>query len=590
MKNLSKKLLAIFLTTILSLNFSLPVFATNTDEKTLDMNDRENIFYYDSKGDVCVPTTSEISSSDVYIIGDSITVGSEDEIKQELKNATIDAAVSRQFSAGLDILRKQDQDSLKRVVVLALGTNGNIASSDIDEALSIVGQERTLILVTNYKLGNESAYNANNSLIKNTAESNKNVKIADWAAAVKENPEKYITNADGLGVHPTEDGQKLFAETIINAVKESSNTGSSTNSAGDNKLYNGSPAFSDDSMQKINENKPFYEKSANKYNIPWQIIAVLHYRETGLKRYNPANGQGVYQLYSYTNSGNAFLPAGDISDDEFQRQTDIVAKLIKENYGAGLDLGSDDNVKLFFFKYNGTANAYIAQARDLGFSEAEANRGEGSPYVMNLADEKRDSSKNPNWRQITTDGGGLSGPANSHPGAYVLYAALGGGTGSSSCKNSNSGNGDLNQTAINLAWPDYGHGLTARDTYKTALSEIGLSNYGDHFANIGASCDAFVATVFRASGVDPDFKCCGVSNGGATWSYVTNSGKFEEVPNNAGSLKPGDIRLSSGHIELYVEVEGVGKIASASYGERTGEIGPFYENAGTFKAYRWKGN
>lgn len=363
--------------------------------------------------------------------------------------------------------------------------------------------------------------------------------------------------------------------------------------SGDNTLYNGDPVLSAASLQKIAENKPFYEKSANKYNIPWQIIATLHYREAGLNRYNPSNGQGAYQLYSYTGggkNGNAFLPAGPISDDEFQRQTDIVAKLIRDNYGAGLNLNTDDDVKLFFFRYNGTASSYISQARDLGFSEAEARRGEGSPYVMNLADEKRDSRKNPNWKQITHDGGAMIDPANLQPGAFVIFSSLGGSSGFSSCTNSGAGNGDLNKTALELAWPEHGHGLNARDTYKTALADVGLSNYGDYYARIGASCDAFVATVFRYSGVDPNFVCCGVSNHGATWNYVVNSGKFVEVPNSASSLKPGDIRLSNGHIEMYVEVDGVGKIASASYGSRTGEIGPFYDNSATFKAYRWKGN
>lgn len=365
----------------------------------------------------------------------------------------------------------------------------------------------------------------------------------------------------------------------------------STTSGGN--LYNGDPVLSASALQKISENQPFYEKAANKYGIPWQLIAALHFRESGLIRTNPANGQGAYQLYSYTAGGsnsNAFKPAGAISDEEFQRQTDIVAGLIKSNYGSGLNLNTDDGVKTFFFRYNGTANSYISQARDLGFSEAEARRGEGSPYVMNLADEKRDSRKNPNWRQITKDGGGMDSPANLQPGAFVIYSSLGGSSGFSSCETSGGGNGNLNQTAIDLAWPEHGHGLNARDSYKKALADVGLSTYGDPYARIGASCDAFIATVFRYSGVDPNFKCCGVSNHGATWDYVTNSGKFVEVPNKAGSLKPGDIRLSSGHIEMYIEVNGVGKIASASYGGRTAEIGPFYDNSATFKAYRWKGN
>ena len=151
------------------------------------------------------------------------------------------------------------------------------------------------------------------------------------------------------------------------------------------------------------------------------------------------------------------------------------------------------------------------------------------------------------------------------------------------------GNGDLNATAIALAWPEHGHGLTPTDAYREALDKVGLSTYGEQWVNIGASCDAFVATVFRYSGVDPEFVCCGISHNGGQRQYVMNSGKFVEVPNKLGSLKPGDIRISEGHIEMYVEVDGEPKIASASHGDRTGEIGNFYENSATFKAYRWAG-
>lgn len=357
--------------------------------------------------------------------------------------------------------------------------------------------------------------------------------------------------------------------------------------SGDNRLYNGDPVLTEDELQKISANRPFYEQAANKYGFPWQVLATLHLREASLIRYNPKNGQGAYQLYSYTSGGtneNAFLPAGEISDEEFQRQSDIAAGLVATKYGAGLNLNTDDDIKMLFFRYNGTAGAYISQARDLGFSESEARHGEGSPYVMNLADEKRDSRVNSNWKQITTDGGGLDSPANMRPGAFVIYSALGGSTGISSCVGG--GSGDINQTAIDLAWPEHGHGLTARDTYAAALIQVGLSSYGDPYARIGASCDAFVATVMRFSGADPGFVCCGISGHGATWQYVTNSGKYVEVPNRLGSLQPGDIRMSNGHIELYIEVNGVAKIASASYGQRTGEIGPFYDNAGSFKAYR----
>ena len=156
------------------------------------------------------------------------------------------------------------------------------------------------------------------------------------------------------------------------------------------------------------------------------------------------------------------------------------------------------------------------------------------------------------------------------------------------------GSGDINATAISLAWPESerkNHSWNdPSPEYKKALEETGIaSTAGDNFAKVGASCDAFVATVMRYSGADPDFVCCGVSKNGATASYVKNSGKYEEVPNKLGSLQPGDILLSSDHIELYVEVNGQPKIASASHGQRTGDIRKYSDSYnGNFKAYRLK--
>ena len=75
------------------------------------------------------------------------------------------------------------------------------------------------------------------------------------------------------------------------------------------------------------------------------------------------------------------------------------------------------------------AAAYKTQAINLGFTSAQANNGEGSPYVMNRADKRRDPTVEPTksngtWGQIKTNGGKLSYPANSAHGAFVLFSAL----------------------------------------------------------------------------------------------------------------------------------------------------------------------
>lgn len=370
--------------------------------------------------------------------------------------------------------------------------------------------------------------------------------------------------------------------------KDAENCTTSNLSGTIGKLYDGNEIISKSDLEKISANRQFYERSAARYGFPWQLLATIHYRETSLRRYNPTNGQGIYQLYSYTGGGknsNAFTNFGEVSDSEFQRQTDILAELLQKKYGTGLNLKTDDGIKTLLFRYNGTAKSYIAQARTLGYSEQEAARGEGSPYVMNLADAKRDSRKNSNWLMIKTDHGKPSS-ANLIPGAFLIFSSLGGSSGISSCSGGG-GNLSINQTALNLAWNSTGHGITPNDNYRNALIETGINRLGDRWSMMGASCDAFVATVLRFSGIDKNFVCCGVSNGGPTSNYVKNSGKFVEVENRQGSLKPGDIRLGAGHIEIYVEQNGVGKIASASHGSRTGELLPFYDNSRTFKAYRF---
>lgn len=204
--------------------------------------------------------------------------------------------------------------------------------------------------------------------------------------------------------------------------------------------YAGAQILSSAQQEALQANQPFYEAASAKvlaehgYNLPWQVIATLHYKEHGLQRDNPANGQGAYQLYSYTgggNNANAFLPAGPISDEEFQRQTDLVAELVATSYGSGLDLTNSDDVKRMFFKYNGAAQQYYDRAIAMGFSDEEARNGEGSTYVMNRYDARRDPASpemSPLWEGRFTHDGQWDSSSTSDKtfGAFVVYEALGG--------------------------------------------------------------------------------------------------------------------------------------------------------------------
>ncbi|MBQ3473868.1 hypothetical protein IJH24_00330 [Candidatus Saccharibacteria bacterium] len=351
--------------------------------------------------------------------------------------------------------------------------------------------------------------------------------------------------------------------------------------AGSNTNYAGAQVWSEAELQKIEENRPFYEEAANQYGFPWQILAVLHSHETSLRRYNPDNGQGVYQLYSYTGGGsnsNRFTPASSISEEEFRRQTLIAAKEVSEMVS---DLNTPGGIKRLFFQYNGTADVYIQKAINMGFSREDAENGEGSMYVMNRYDARRDptsSSMDSLWPgRFVADGVYDSSATSNGFGAYVQYEAL---AGSSYCS---AAGGPIAQVAVTLSWPD--HRVHSKNDpkpeYVTAMKEVDAYRSGcekpTYCAPIGASCDQFVGTVMRYSKADPEFPIFGPATQEKHMLDHPEMYMKVEANNDVNNLQPGDILVTTHngcHILLYVgELEGDGQHyqASASFDDRTGE-------------------
>ena len=550
-----------------------PLSVSAIDEDLFYNND---IIYYDDSEDCITEECIETDGSDVSFIGDSIGVGLKDylpEVLPELdaSDANYNSEVSRSWDAGVEIAKGME---LKDVVIFELGTNStNVTQESLDGLVDIIGADKTLVLITNYgDNGNvsPSSYEANNELFTSNGEKD-NIVVVDWASAVAEHADEWLSD----GVHPTPTGYEelanLISETLNTCTGSASSSGGVT--LGTNTDYAGNQIISDEDMATIEELQPLYEEASSEFGLPWQFLAALHYRETRLNMVNPSNGQGIFQLYSYVINTGITFPAGEVSDEEFVRQAKIALEEVISKNPELAESPTDDAVKRAFFTYNGTADVYLSQARDLGFSEEEAQRGEGSPYVMNKADAMRDPNVAPlgTWGQIKTDGGGISYPANQDYGAYVVYVALGGGNGDLCVPG---GSNDISQLAWDLAWHEGESGFDGLDPkpeYQEAINEVGLSTYGDRWVHIGASCDAFVATVYRYSGVDPDFMCCGTGN---QISYLQNSDQYELIADGSTDtsiLEPGDILILNGHIKLYIEHDGEGYEAQASYGDHSAQ-------------------
>ena len=129
------------------------------------------------------------------------------------------------------------------------------------------------------------------------------------------------------------------------------------------------------------------------------------------------------------------------------------------------------------------------------------------------------------------------------------------------------------KTATDLAWP-YGTDRSAykykggkpTDAYRAALDQAygSRSSWGKQ-TRAGASCDVFVGTAVRVSGVDPNYPR-GLD--GVVSHYKNNTDKWELVEDKSESnLKPGDLifqlyKGGGGHICIYL---GEGKVAEAHY-------------------------
>nr|WP_228375131.1 acyltransferase family protein [Demequina iriomotensis] len=146
--------------------------------------------------------------SDVTVVGDSVTLGSAPALASALPGVAVDAEVGRQFSQGVDRVEAlEGKGRLRPYVVVALGTNGEVPADQMDRLVAAVG-DRTLVLVTPY--GDRSWMAGSQRAVRQAARGHANVVVADWQAAVEEDPS--VLGPDGI--HPDATGMKVFARVV----------------------------------------------------------------------------------------------------------------------------------------------------------------------------------------------------------------------------------------------------------------------------------------------------------------------------------------------------------------------------------------
>jgi len=112
----------------------------------------------------------------------------------------------------------------------------------------------------------------------------------------------------------------------------------------------------------------------------------------------------------------------------------------------------------------------------------------------------------------------------------------------------------------------------ARDTYVTAVKAVNSTNASDGANWAFSDCGVFVATVMRASTVDPEYMQRGT---GLQLQYVQNNPKYDVIPfTDTSQAQPGDVFIKDGHTYIYVGPNTTGfDSADASWGQHVPTVG-----------------
>ncbi len=149
-------------------------------------------------------------SGGVLAVGDSVMLGAADALRDRIGGVEVDAAVSRQFGTGIDILRsRRDSGQLPGTVVVHLGTNGGIGGESCEALMDVLAGRRVLIVTLHVPRSWEAG---NNAVLRDCAYRH-GAGIADWSA-IAGRPGQLA----GDGYHLTGDGARSYTDLVASVL------------------------------------------------------------------------------------------------------------------------------------------------------------------------------------------------------------------------------------------------------------------------------------------------------------------------------------------------------------------------------------
>jgi len=135
----------------------------------------------------------------VTAIGDSVMIDAEPDLEADVPGIDVNAAVSRQWSAGEQLVQQlKSTGQLGSIVVIGLGTNGPITATDFDTMMADLSGVSRVVFVTVHV--DRPWQNQVNAVLDAGPSRYPNVALADWATLAASHPEWFGSDGTHLAI------------------------------------------------------------------------------------------------------------------------------------------------------------------------------------------------------------------------------------------------------------------------------------------------------------------------------------------------------------------------------------------------------
>ena len=183
-----------------------------------DLGDNEvSIEVVDELGNTGATTVSysfEPEDGWIAAVGDSVMLGSKEELEKRIGPGTVDATVSRQFGDAPSLVsRLLARPIPPQVIVVHLGTNGPVQERHF-EALMEIAADVPLMVFINAHVPTRNWESTTNSELAAGVERYDNAVLVDWHTPTKGRSDLFA--ADNF--HPKQPGRVIYAELVAEAI------------------------------------------------------------------------------------------------------------------------------------------------------------------------------------------------------------------------------------------------------------------------------------------------------------------------------------------------------------------------------------